>query len=118
MRGLWSMTSKPCTTGQAWCATGVMIARPQCLTPSTATAGRTVANPERMIPPSQLCLSNLWEKHNCLSGNPNKEVKVEWSTQAVLLGITLPTIMALGKDQWRKHLPPTHTTHHILFHKT
>ena len=44
MRGPWLIIYGQCTTGWAWCATGVIIACPQCLTLSTTTAGRTVAN--------------------------------------------------------------------------
>ena len=67
MRGLWSVIYGQCTTGWAWCVTGVMIAHPQHPTLSTAMASRTVANPGRTILISQFHLSNPREKHNGLS---------------------------------------------------
>ena len=66
-RGPWSIIYGWCTTGWAWCATGAMIAHPQCLAPSTTMAGRTVANLGRTIWMSQFHLSSLQEEYNCLS---------------------------------------------------
>ena len=57
-----------------------MIAHPQHLTPSTATASMTVAIPRRTIPLSWFPQSNLQESTTVSAENSNKEVKMEWST--------------------------------------
>ena len=80
MKGLWSITYGPCTTGWAWCAIDVMIAHPQHLTPSAATAGMTATNLGKTFPQSQFHLSSLQESTTASAENPNKEVKMEWST--------------------------------------
>ena len=69
-----------------------------------------------------LSVSSIWvifgRSTTASAGNPNKKVKMEWSTQAALLGIPLPPLQPWGRTSREGIPPPTHTTHHLLFHKT
>ena len=65
-----------------------MVAHLQCLTPSAAMAGMTVANLGRTFPPSWFHLISLQECTTASAKTPHKEVKTEWSTQDPLGGRT------------------------------
>ena len=83
-----------------------MVVHLQHLTPSVTMASMTVANLGRAFPLSWFHLISLQECTTASAKNPHKEVKTEWSTQ-----------LPLGKDQQRRHLSPTCTAHHLLFHE-
>ena len=80
MKGLWSITYEPYTTGSAWCAIDVMIAHLQHLTPSITMAGIIATNLGRTFPLSWFHPSSLQESTSASAEYPNKEVKMEWST--------------------------------------
>ena len=50
MKGPWSTTYGPYTTGWAWCVIDATVVCPQCLTLSIAMAGMTVAQLRGSIP--------------------------------------------------------------------
>ena len=53
---------------------------PQCLTPSTTTAGMTVANSGKTFPLSWFHLSSQLHENPNSAEDPHKEEKTEWST--------------------------------------